>query len=110
PPPPPPVLPYTTLFRSDHHLVEGGGDLTDRRPAASVSGLARGNGQGDPPAHLLRRLGHLAAFAREVALPEHSQGGFGPFANLCGAGFSQHANPPSGQPGQVRPKLDWDLS
>src|SRR5207237_2467010 len=78
----------------DHRLVEGFGDLADRRRAASVPRLARRDGQSNAPTHLLGSLDDLPVFPREVPLTQDAQRGLGPLADLRRAGLGQHRRSP----------------
>src|SRR5207244_7707166 len=74
-----------------HHVVEGLRALPNRRLAAAVSALARGDRDRDPPAHFLRRLDDLSVFPKEVALAENAQGRLGPLADFGGTDLRQHS-------------------
>ena len=87
----------------DHDLVEGFGDLPHRRRAPAVPRLARGDGQGDAPAHLLGSLDHLPVLAREIALTQDAQRWLSPLAHLRRTDLRQHALPPPLTGARLRP-------
>src|SRR5712691_7519483 len=77
-----------------HHVVEGFRDLAHRCRGAAVPRLARRNGHRHPPAHFLRRLRDLTVFPAEITLPEDTQRGLGPLADLGRTRFGQHRRLP----------------
>src|SRR5262249_59215851 len=73
-----------------HHGEDRPAALTAPRGRASTPPPARRNGHRHPPAHFLRRLGHLTVPSAEVTLTKHAQGGLGPLADSRWAGLAQH--------------------